>query len=207
VRHAFWLLTQIPLAAREKHFAPALRRLGVEIGDHPTLLEVTTALMDAVDHGVAQSKRRSDFGEMAQLCAVESLTAVAGRELPDLFGTNERVQRILGGLATPKQFAVLARDFFARLARLHLNYFLSRTLSGHVGASRRFSSVREHRAFEEALDVHCRETSRIVREFSAEWFSKHVHEGGIDQGKAGRFVHAAFQKVREELRRRRGADV
>jgi hypothetical protein len=37
---AFWLLTQIPLAARTEDFSGSLRRLGVEIGPSPSLIEV-----------------------------------------------------------------------------------------------------------------------------------------------------------------------
>jgi hypothetical protein len=162
-------------------------------------------MMDAIDTGVSRLRGRSDFGEMAQLCAAESLAAVAGSELGDMFGPNDRVKSSFAALASVKQFSVLARDFIARLARRHLSYFLSRELSAHVGRGRRFSSVREHRTFEEALDLHCRETSRIIKEFSGEWFSKQTYEGGINREKAGRFVHVAFQKVREELRSRRGA--
>jgi hypothetical protein len=106
-------------------------------------------------------------------------------------------------LGTVKEFAVLARDFFSRLSRRQLNYFLSRQLSQHVGVNSRFQTVREHRDFEAALDLHCREASRIIKEFSGEWFSKHTYDGGIDEAKAGRFAHVAFQKLREELRHRR----
>jgi hypothetical protein len=208
VRYAFWLLTQIPLAARQSDFGSALRKVGLRVGTQPSFADITSGIMDAIDGAVSRVRARNDFSEMAQLCAVESLSAVASSELRDLLGTtNERVKSALAGLATVKQFSVLARDYVARLARRHLTYFLSRALSEHVGAGRRFSSVREHRAFEEALDLHCREATRIIKEFSGEWFSKHVHEGGIDQEKAGRFVHSAFQKVREELRHRRNADV
>ena len=108
---------------------------------------------------------------------------------------------------TVKQFAVLARDFFSRLTRRHLDYYLSRELSKHVGINSRFQTIREHKQFEEALDLHCRETSRIIKEFSGEWFSKQNYEGGIDQAKAGGFVHVAFDKIRKELRRRRDANV
>jgi hypothetical protein len=101
---------------------------------------------------------------------------------------------------------VLARDFFARVVRRQLNYFLSRELSQHVGVNARFQTIREHREFEEALDLHCREASRIIKEFSGEWFSKNTYQGGIDEVKAGRFAHVAFQKLREELRHRRGAN-
>ena len=205
VRHAVWLLTQIPVAARKDNFAFELRRLGLRVNDSPTLLEVATAMMDAVDRYVGKTGGRSDLGEMAQLSAVESLNAVAGRALPDLFGaTAEKTKAALAGLGTVKEFAVLARDFFSRLARQQLSYFLSRELSQHVGVNARFQTIRQHREFEAALDLHCREASRVLKEFSGEWFSKHTYEGGIDEAKAGRFAHVAFKKLREELEHRRG---
>jgi hypothetical protein len=206
VKHAVWLLTQIPVVARKEDFTSELRKLGLRVSDRPTLIEVATAMTDAVDRYVGKTGGRTDLGEMAQLSAVESLNAVAGRELPDLFGaTSEKSQAALSGLGTVKQFAVLARDFFSRLSRRQLNYFLSRELSKHVGVNSRFQTIREHRDFENALDLHCREASRIIKEFSGEWFSKHTYEGGINEAKAGRFAHVAFQKLREELRYRRGA--
>ena len=71
-------------------------------------------MTDAVDRHVASLGGRTDLGEMAQLSAAESLNAVAGRELPDLFGaTPDKTKLTLGDLGTVKQFAVLARDFFA----------------------------------------------------------------------------------------------
>jgi hypothetical protein len=208
VRHSLWLLTQIPLAARQDNFAAALGRLGLfSLPAQPSIADVTSGMMDAIDAAVNRSGGRTDFGEMAQLCAAESLAAVTASELRDLFGTtSEQVISALAGLATPKQFSVLARDYVARLARRHLSYFLSRTLSNHVGPGQRFSSVREHRSFEEALELHCRETTRVIKEYSAEWYSKRIYEGGIDQEQAGRFVHATFQKVREEFMHRRKAE-
>ena len=35
--HAFWLLTQVPLAARGPAFAEDLGRLGIEVADPPSL--------------------------------------------------------------------------------------------------------------------------------------------------------------------------
>jgi hypothetical protein len=206
VKHSVWLLTQIPTAARKDDFAFELRKLGLRLGDQPSLLEIASAMTGAVDHYVSKTGGRTDLGEMAQLSAVESLSAVAGRELPDLFGaTADKTRTILAGLGTVKEFAVLARDFFARLSRRQLGYFLSREISQHVGVNSRFQTIREHRDFEAALDLHCREASRIIKEFSGEWFSKHTYEGGIDEAKAGRFAHVAFEKLRDELRHRRSA--
>ncbi len=206
VKHAVWLLTQIPTAARKEDFAVELRKLGFRVSDHPTLLEVATAMSAATDIYVARKGGRTDVGEMAQLSALESLNAIAGQTLPDLFGAGaEKTKAALGGLGTVKQFAVLARDFFSRLTHRQLNYFLSRELSRHVGLNSRFRTIREHSEFEQALGLHCREASRIIKEFSGEWFSKHTYEGGITETKAGHFAHVAFQKIREELRQRRTA--
>ena len=121
VKHAVWLLTQIPTAARKEDFVSELRNLGLRVGDRPTLLEIASAMTQAVDRYVGRAGGRTDLGEMAQLSAVESLNAVAGRELPDLFGASpDKTRAALSGLGTVKQFAVLARDFFSRLARRQL---------------------------------------------------------------------------------------
>jgi hypothetical protein len=206
LKQAFWLLTQIPTAARKGDFPSELRRLGLPVSDDPTLLAIAVAMTASVDRSVQKAGERTDLGEMAQLSAVESLCAVASRELPDLFGeTPHKTKAVLGGLGTAKQFSVLARDFFSRLARRQLSYFLSRELSQHVGFNSRFQTIREHREFDAALDLHCRESSRILKEFSGEWFAKHTYEGGINQAAAGRFAHVAFCKLRDELRQRRSA--
>ena len=208
VRHTVWLLARLPLAAREDDFNGALARLGLRVGGAPTLVDIVCAAMEAVDRAISRPGHRSDYGEIAQLSAAEALYAVVGKEMNDLFGPHERsLKGALGQFAIPAQFAVLARDFFARLTRRHFDYFLSRELARHVGPGRRFPSIREHRAFEEALDAHCRETTRIIKEYATVWHPKQTFEGGIDRGKAARFLSYATEKIRDELRHRRGAYV
>jgi hypothetical protein len=149
---------------------------------------------------------RTDAGEMAQLAAVESLSAVAGREIAGLFGASsaaEDARIALAGLATVAQFSVLGQDFFARLTRRYLDYYLSREIAGHVGIQKRFQTLAEHRDFEVALDRHCREAAIILREYAGEWFSKANYERGIDRVGAGHFADYAFTKLRTELARRR----
>jgi hypothetical protein len=150
---AFWLLTQIPLAARAPDFAEAARRAGVELGREPSLIEVVAALRDAVDRESFGRTGRTDLGEMARNAAAESLAAIAGADLPTLFGgTAEDVRQALGRLAAPDRFARLARDFFARLTQRHLDYYLSRTLPQHVGPSRSLATTADHSAFNAALE-------------------------------------------------------
>src|SRR3954453_2043552 len=114
--HAFWLLTQIPLAARGPAFAANLRRLGLAVADQPSLIEVLGAFSGAVDRYAQKHGGRTDLGEMAQIAAVESLSAIVGPSLTSLFGAGpEDVQRAVGRFASGDRFSQLAREFFARL--------------------------------------------------------------------------------------------
>jgi hypothetical protein len=205
LRKGFWLLTQLPLAAREADFGSALLAIGLDTTSQPSLIEIGAAIMTSIDDVIACDPRATDFSEIAATAAVESLVAVAGRDAGGLFGATyaaDDARAALRNLAKPARFAVLARDFFARLTREYLAYYLSRVLPDHVGGAQRFPSIKDHHAFEDALERHCRETSEIIEAFAATWFDKTNYEGGITADKAGRFAHVAFEKVRTELQAR-----
>jgi hypothetical protein len=205
--HSFWLLTQIPLAARTQDFVANLRMLGIDVDTAPGLVELVGGLTEAVDDHVERTGGRTDLGEMAQLAAAESLASIVGRDLPGLFGaTPDDVKLVVGRLTGRERFAELARDFFSRLTVRYLDYYLSRELSNHVGPAQRFRSVQEHSEFDSALDHHCRQTSRIIKEYAGQWFSKKNFEKALTPDEAGRFASVAFGKIRRELQRRRAAD-
>jgi hypothetical protein len=205
--HAFWLLTQIPLAARGPAFAEDLRRLGLQVPDRPSLMDIAAALSAAVDRHVQERKGRTDLGEMAQMAAVESLTATVGPMLPSLFGPSpEEVQHAIGRFAGGGRFSALAREFFARLTQRSLDYYLSRELSNHIGSSGRFGDDISRAHFDDALEMHCREASRIVEALSGGWYGKNVYQGGgLTPDAIRRFAPVAFKKIRAELRKRRDA--
>jgi hypothetical protein len=204
--HSLWLLAQLPLAARQPDFVAAAQRLDIQAGERPTLLELVGAFSDAVDRVTAGAAKRTDLGEMARRAAAESLAALVGSDLPTLFGsTPEDVRLALGKLAAPDRFARLARDFFARLTYKHLDYYLSRTLSEHVGPGKRIAAIADHAAFNAALEQHCHEASRIVESFSGGWFSKTNFKGGITPARARDFVFVALGKIAAELNKRRAA--
>lgn len=206
LRRAVFLLAHVPLAAREDAFGPALRRLGLQVGEAPTLVEVGVAVTAEIDRTAAPGRARTDLGEMATLAAVESLVAVASREGPGLLGATcaaDEARAALRALSTDRGFALLARDFFARLTRRCLDYFLSRAIADHVGTDRRFPSLKDHHAFDAAMALHCREMSEIVEAYAQGWHGKALFEGGITATKAEGFVQYAFTKIRDELRTRR----
>ena len=198
--HTFWLLTQVPLAARSENFVAGLRKLGLEVSNTPSLLEVVGAFTGAVDTHLRRSRGRTDLGEMAQMAASEALTALGRPQTETLFGTTATdVQQAFKSFSTTKQFSSLAKEFFSRLGKKYLTYFLSRELSNYVSGNGRFTSIDKHAEFNEALELHCRQASRIIEEFSGGWFSKTNFEGGITPEKAAGFVHVALKKLRAEL--------
>jgi hypothetical protein len=205
--HAFWLLTQVPLVARGPDFAEDLLRLGIEVPDRPSLMDLVAGISGAVDKYARGRGDRTDFGEMAQMSAAESLVALVAPNLPSLFEPNPgEVQRAVGRLAAGDRFSTLAREFFARLTQRTLDYYLSRELSNHVGVGERFRDDRARSQFDAALERHSREASRIVEAFAGGWYGKNVYQGdGLTQDAVRRFAPVAFKKIRDELRKRRDA--
>jgi len=200
VARVVWLLTQLPLAARDPNYLQRLNALGVAVAEAPALVELVGAFTDAIDTQVGRWGARTDLGEMAQMAAAETLTSILGHKTQSLFGTSSAdVQRELAALATKKQFGSLARAFFAGLTRRYLTFFLSRELSNHVGGNRRFANIAEHSEFNHALEVHCHQASRIVEEFAGTWYSKTNWEPGITPENTKRFTAVALKKLRAEL--------
>jgi hypothetical protein len=198
--YTVWLLTQVPLAARSKDFVARLQKLGLKVGDSPSVLEVVSAFTGAVDAHLRRTGGRTDLGEMAQMAAAETLAALGTPANASLFDTTASdAQQAIKGFSTSKQFSTLAREFFTRLSRKYLTYFLSRELSNYVSGDSRFFNIDSHAAFNKSLNLHCLQASRIIEEFSGAWFSKANFEGGITQAKAAGFVHIALKKLRAEL--------
>ncbi len=205
--NAFWLLTQIPLAARGPTFAADLRRLGLRVDDHPSLMEIAGAFSDAVDRHARDRGGRTDLGEMAQMAAVESLMTTVGPALPSLFEPSpEEVQRAIGRLAGGDRFIALAHAFFARLTERTLGYYLGRELANHIGPGARFVDDGARAEFDAALARHCREAARIVEALAGGWYGENVYQGdGLTPDAVGKFVPVAFKKIWAELRKRRDA--
>lgn len=202
VGRAIWLLTQLPLAARQEDFRQRLEALGLVVTSAPGLPDLIGAYSDAVDSHMRRSGGRTDLGEIAQMAAAETLATTLGARTQTLFGSSpEDVRIALAGLATTRQFGQLARSFVANFTRRFLTFYLSRELPNHVGGNRRFANSSEQAAFDKALDLHCRQASRIVEDFAGGWFSKTNWERGIGPADARSFAWVALKKVRSELRR------
>lgn len=201
------LLAMIPQAARAADFKAALAELGIPTGDAPMLLDIVAAAGRRLDEHAGAAGVRSDFTEIVRGALVETIAAVVAADLPGLFGPDAGdVQAAVAKIGTSTRFSGAAREFFARVTRDGLAYYLSRELSAHVSAGGGFATVGDRSAFDGALDQHCREASRIIKEFSGGWYGKTLYErGAIGSVEARVFSAVALKKICAELRRSRGA--
>jgi len=207
--HAVYLLAHITIAARDKtSFVDSLAALGLDIAENANVYDLAGAFSDAMDSHLRNSRARTDFGEMAQLAAVESLSSLIGPRSQNLWESDEApVQPAVRELSTKTGFATLSHDFFSRFMQRYLTYHLSRELSQHVGPNQRFRDPGEHSEFLERLAVHTRQAAVIVQDYAGGWYSKSKYETGISKASARNFATYSLIKLRDELKIRGARDV
>lgn len=206
-QHVSNLLVTLPLQARSPSFLEFVTGLGLSEENLTSVTGLLAGLNSAIDAQAYELGRASDAGDIAKAALLETLSVQLNDRLPSLFEpTPAEVRRALAGFSSGQGFAVLARDFFARLTYRSLDYYLSRELANHTGAGKRFASDAERVAFQQALRQHAFEASRIVQEFAGGWYGKTVwKEQSLDQDAINNFTRFAFTKMRRELGRRRAA--
>lgn len=199
------LLVRLPLLARAPGFEDAL----VELGIRDNALSSVSGLLSGLDLAIEKQSYSaglsSDAGLLAKSALLETLSVQLRDRLPSLFEpTAQEIRAALGSFASGERFAILARDFFARLTYRSLDYYLSRELANHTGQDSRFDTDAQRVAFQQALAQHTFEASRIVQEFAGGWYGKTVWQRqALDQDAIDRFTQYAFKKMRSELGRRR----
>jgi hypothetical protein len=202
-----WLLTQLPLAARSDRFAAELVSLGFPAGSEQSLLSVVAGLSRAVETQISDPQDRTDFGELARQAASDSLSTLVGAQMPGLFGNSAAdFQTELAKFASKDRFALLARDFFARLTYKTLDYYISRVLPDFVGPGRSLPSLEREQQFSSALELHCHEAAVIVEGFAGGWLSKTKYSRKLTKEATQGFTDYALRKMRDELRMRRAGD-
>lgn len=201
------LLVRLPLLARAPRFEQALADLGVGENALSSVTGLLAGLELAIDRRSFELGASSDAGDLAKSALLESLSVQLRDRLPTLFEpTPQEIRAALGSFSSGDRFAVLARDFFARLTYRSLDYYLSRELANHTGQGKRFGSDADRVAFQQALAQHTFEASRIVQEYAGGWYGKTVwQKHALDQEAINDFSNYAFKKLRSEFGRRRAS--
>lgn len=204
LRHTFYLLTQLVLAARESDWRDRLASLGIEIAEDDSTFELTAKIQDSIDEYVSTHGRPTDVSEIAQQAAGEAITKLSEPTAVSLFGSGEaELQSAVRSLSTKKGFAELGQAFFGRFMAHFMNFYLSRVTASQVGVGIR--DVKGLTDFNDQLLTHCQQTAKIVHDFCGEWYSKTEFKEGITQENTSRFMAVALKKLQAELKRQKEA--
>jgi hypothetical protein len=201
-RQASYLLVDLALTGNKADAAKQLANLGITIPEHTSLAEVAMQISQEMDRRIDATRKRTDFGEMAQLALVGALVEhVQKHQLPLLALSRQDVLAAFKDLSKEKNFGAVARRFCAKLTDGTLNYFLSKTLATQIGEGQRFTTTNQVTEYETGMGRHCHEASAIMEEFAAKWFSKRRYLGGgkISRDTVDRFAWFGMQKMRLEL--------
>ena len=137
---------------------------------------------------------------MAQRAAGEAVGGLLALRTAALFGADADDLRLaIRTLSTRDGFAELGRGFFGRFMGRFLNFYLTRATASDTGG-RRLQQVGDLAAFDNALEAHCHQSARIVRDMCGEWYSSTEFREGINQENVARFMAVAVEKLRAELR-------
>ena len=200
--YCFWLLVRLAEAARGPDFLADAARLGVPVEPDDTALAFVARAADRARVELNAHPESGPFGELASLALRRALTETVGTEGRSLFGSSlEDLETSFRRHSTPVQFGELAKRFFGDFYARTLRFYVERELQNRVGGGA-LPTVAAANGFADALDLHARETARIVEGFAAAWYSKrHWESGGaIGQDEAQGFVAHALTKLRKELR-------
>jgi hypothetical protein len=201
VHHTFFVLTQLAIAGRSENWAESLNRLGVNAAGAANVFELSGGVQDAIE---AQLRNKSsDLSEVAQKAAGDALIELGKAQTPSLFGNEaEDVANVVKQLSSKTGFSDLGHKFFSRFISRFLNSYLSRATASQLGRSK-LTQIGDISQFDSALQLHCDQTARIVRDFCGEWFSKTEYLEGITPENTRRFFAVAIKKLQAELKRQK----
>ena len=178
--------------------------MGITAGPGLSSLQFIAQVTDRAREEISISSSDGDFAEIGSLALRTALTETVGQQGPSLFGSSvEDLRAAFRGYSTQVQFGRLAHRFFGDFFSRVLRSFVDRELSNHVGTPSGLSNVSESRDFIDGLDIHARQSSRIMEELAGGWYSRHGWEsqGQISRDETQRFVAYSLRKLRSEIKR------
>lgn len=201
IAYLYWLLTRLTWHARSADYLGALRADGIDLGDRIDGLVFLGKLRQVAEGGLRERSTPNGFSLIALRAFNEAVARSVQERANTLFGiSGEDVQRGFKELSTERNFARLARSFFAGFTGDLLQFVSSKESSNHVGFARAFTEPAAAVEFETELRGYAHQCARILEDFSGEWYSKHNWLGDIDEAQSARFVAYAFKKLRSELK-------
>lgn len=202
LNEVFKLLCLLPRAAKEANFQDALSKLGIIVKNDPTLTDIAQAFANRINAFIKEKGLpRSDLGEMAKYSAIATILGKVEENSVQLWeATPDDIKHGLSKLAATDKFGDMSQGFFTDLTKKVLQYYLDRELPKHIGQDKAFYAIVDMRAFDLALEHHCKESSFIMRAFAQCWYGKtYAKKAVIDKKKVAGFVYVASNKIANEF--------
>jgi len=193
-------IVELATVSREKDIAGALNQAGFNSEAQASSIGFLSVIATQLTDKINQTYPRSDVGKIARDAFLEALTKQVLSKTGTLFGGTENAKTLTVPFRGDR-FKVLMHEFYAGFTSRYLSYYLSRELPHHVGSGKRFSNIDEHSEFNKQFDLYCRQTVRIVDEFTPGWIGKAIYKKEADSKAVGRYAYAAFKKLTEEFQR------
>ncbi|MGH2535107.1 MAG: hypothetical protein ACRDJW_22825 [Thermomicrobiales bacterium] len=200
--YCFWLLVRLA-AARGDNFAGEVAQLGIPARRDDAALQFVARVADHTRVELNRYPQSGPFGEIAALALRAALRETVGTEGRSLFGSPlEDVERAFRRHSSEAQFGDLARRFFADFTARTLRFYVDRELAHAVGGGG-LATARETGEFSAALDLHARQTAKVVELYAARWYAKKHWErlGAIEIDDTQAFVAHALDKLQASLKR------
>jgi len=194
---AYWTLVRLVNAARGRDFVGELGRLGLPSDPGTSTLSFLAAVAESVRRESAGQSDGSLAGELAGLALRRALMDTVGAQGASMFGsTLDDLQTAFRAQSTDRQFANVARLFFGDFVARVLTSAIDREAPLALGATDSGELIRQ-------VDLHARQSARIMETFAADWLSKtrYEREGDISREDVQAFVAVALRKLRSELKR------
>jgi hypothetical protein len=203
INYCFWILVRIVTASRGDAFVPELERFGIKTESSSSGLAFVQQVSQAIELEFKRRNQIDVFAQMASLSLREVLTGNIAERAKSLFGTSIKdVQAACRAFSSPKNFALLAKQFYATFTNRSLSFITDKELSNYVGPGKSLSNPTQALEFHKALDRYCFESAKIVEDFAAGWLSKNNWQTNqdISEDLAHGFTTYALQKIQMELR-------
>lgn len=198
------MLVQIGMAAKSDDVVEALRASGIILSETPSVFEIKGQIYESLDNQCMRQGCKTDLGEIAINAMVGAMAKSIGPQVDSLLwapGTAE-FKSAFKDLGKTKGFGEFATHFFSNIFDRGLQKYLSHVTAGQLGNDQHFTTTTQKRLFDESVSQHCKETARVVKDFSSDWFSKHYYQesGNISDQSISGYANHAIEKMVDALK-------
>ena len=196
------LLTEIPLAVKQKNITTSLNEIGIQLSKKPNVFDLTSGFNIHLQRSLIETNLSTGFSDMVIASASEVMSSVFVVKSENQFDLKIKdIRKIFAPYSEPKKYAILARGFFGRILCRYIYFFTYLEHYEYVhpkNTNRFFLSVMDDYYFK--LYKCCWDMCEFIDEMAESW-----HIQYIAQDKSELFftklIDKVFRKFWEEAKK------